>query len=127
MICFDSFFPEIARQFARNGAGFLAHLSYETWYGVSPASAQIFTNAALRAVENDMYLVRCVSSGISGVVDNRGRITRTTRLFSREAFPADIKVKAPGYLTFYAKHGDWFPWAILLTLIPPVIYGRMKK
>jgi apolipoprotein N-acyltransferase len=128
LICYDSFFPEIAREFAKKGAGFLAHLSYETWYGVSPASAQIFTNAALRAVENDLYLVRCVASGISGIVDNKGRIIKTTKLFTREAFAADINVKSwNGGLTIYTRFGDWFPWLGLFTLIFPVLAGRKKQ
>jgi apolipoprotein N-acyltransferase len=114
LICYDGFFPEISRQFVKKGAGFLTHLSYETWYGVSPASAQILTNVVLRAVENDVYLVRCVASGISAVTDNKGRILKTTKIFTKDTIVSEIRVKDPDSLTFYTKYGDWFPWAALL-------------
>ncbi len=130
LICYDSFFPEISREFARKGAGFLTNLSYETWYGVSPASAQIFTNALLRAVENDLYFVRCVASGISGVADNRGRILKTTKLFTKDILICDIRVKnsndASGSMTLYTKYGDWFPWAAIF-LPAAVLAIRRKK
>ncbi|MCE5300835.1 MAG: apolipoprotein N-acyltransferase, partial [Spirochaetia bacterium] len=117
IVCFDSFFPEIARRQALQGAGFLAHLSYETWYGDTPASAQIFTNGVLRSAETGLYMVRCVASGISGFVDDRGRITAVTRLFTRDALARDIKIRKKGSLTPYTRYGEWFVWECLIVLL----------
>ncbi len=126
IICFDSFFPEISREHALKGAKMLVHLSYETWYGVSPASAQIFTNAVLRAVENRLYIVRSVASGISGIVDDRGVILGTTKLFEKKAFVRDIRINSSAGKSFYTLHGDWFAW-MLFALLGAVIAAALLK
>jgi apolipoprotein N-acyltransferase len=127
LICYDSFFPEIARVHARKGAQFLAHLSYESWYGHTPASAQIFMNAALRSAECGIYMVRCVESGISGVVDDTGKIVFHTGLFTKEFFSYDVPVSAKPVLTFYCAHGDIFPCILLAILIAAAfIKWKMK-
>jgi apolipoprotein N-acyltransferase len=116
IICFDSFFPEISREQALKGAKVLVHLSYETWYGSSPASAQIFTNAALRAAENRLPIIRCVASGISGIVDKNGKITRSIPLLSREAFVYSVEIGS-GKKTIYTLFGDWFIYFIGLIFV----------
>ncbi len=114
LICYDGLFPEISTAFASKGADFFAHLSYETWYGRTPASAQIFTNTLLRAVENDRYLVRCVASGMSGIVSNTGRITISSGLFEKSMLCGKIYVKENAAKTPYTKYKDWFAFFILL-------------
>jgi apolipoprotein N-acyltransferase len=127
LICFDSFFPEIASAQARGGAQFLSHLSYESWYGESPASAQIFTNAALRSAECSLYLVRCVESGISGVVDDTGRIVLHTGLFTKELFSYDLNIANKPHITFYSAHGDWFAWFLLIAVLSAAALKWKKR
>src|SRR5208283_3756097 len=127
LICYDSLFPEISRDFVKKGAEFLVHLSYETWYGKTPASAQIFTNTALRAVENNVWMARCVESGISGIVDNRGAITLSTKLFERTAVTGDIFIRRDKSSSFYTACGDWFIYVLLLVLALLVILRIVKK
>lgn len=117
IICFDSFFPEISREHVNKGAKILAHLSYETWYGVSPASAQVFTNVILRAVENRVYVVRCVASGISGIVNDRGEIIASTKLFEKKALVCELKLNNNQYMSFYTKHGDFLPLFLLMMVL----------
>lgn len=127
LICYDSLFPEISREFIRKGALFLVHLSYETWYGRTPATAQIFQNTALRAIENEVPLVRCVASGISGFVDYNGKIVLKSRLFTREVLTGKIIYKEKNRHTFYTKYGDWFVFFILIVLVVLVIINSRKK
>lgn len=124
LVCYDGLFPEISREFSRKGATFIAHLSYESWYGNTQASAQIFTNTALRAVENNMYIARCVEAGISGIVDNKGRIIKSTGLFTRETLSATIPA-GPGYgNTVYSRFGDWFVWFVLAVFTAALIIRK---
>ena len=88
LICYDGVFPEISRKFAEQGAAFMVHLSYETWYGRTPASSQIFVSTAMRAIENEIPIIRSVASGISGFVTSRGEIYSETRLFEKKAVMA---------------------------------------
>jgi apolipoprotein N-acyltransferase len=126
LVCYDALFPEISREFALKGADFFTHLSYETWYSRTPASAQIFTNTVLRSVENDLYLARAVASGISGIVSNTGSITASTKLFRKEVLVGAIYVKPGKAKTPYTKYGDWFIFLCAALLIM-FCFRRMKK
>jgi len=113
MICYDALFPEIARAFALKGASYLTHLSYETWYGNTPASAQIFQNTALRAKETGLPIVRTVASGISGFVDGYGKIRVCAGLFEKKACVSTILPRDSAKKTLYVLLGDWFPLLLL--------------
>lgn len=127
IICYDSYFPNISREHARKGAKLLAHLSYETWYGVSPAAAQIFSNVALRAVENRVHVIRSVASGISGFVTDKGEITVSTRLFEKTALVNEFKIRENAQISFYTRFGDWFAWLMLALLAVLVSMKMIKK
>lgn len=127
VICYDGLFPEISREFVKKGARFLAHLSYETWYGRTPATSQIFLNTAMRAIENGVPLIRSVSSGISGFVAANGKIYSTTGLFERRAAVADIEVDAKAGRTFYTLFGDWFVCFLAFLTAVLIIKGKIQK
>jgi apolipoprotein N-acyltransferase len=67
--------------------------------------------ATFRAVENGKYLVRAANTGITAVVDPRGRVLEATRLFERTILVRDVPI-VPGR-TFYSRYGDVFAWACL--------------
>lgn len=124
LICYDSMFPEISRTYVKKGAQFLSHLSYENWYGNSCASAQIFTNIALRAIENNVWVARCVEAGISGIINNRGEIIYTTKLFEEISFASTIYVEKDKKLTFYTQYGNWFIWFLFVIIILNIIFRK---
>jgi apolipoprotein N-acyltransferase len=127
IICYDSLFPEISREFAAKGARFLVHISYETWYGRTPATTQIFINTALRSIENGIPMIRCVSSGVSGFVKATGEIYLETGLFEKRAEAAEILVDTKGGKTIYTRFGDWFVYFLVLLTAALVIRGRKRK
>lgn len=85
LICFESIFPEIARQQVQQGADFLIILTNDAWYGRTSAPYQHFDMAVFRAVENQRPLVRAANTGISGFIGPQGRIIKQSGLFTPEA------------------------------------------
>ena len=73
-ICYEILYPSLSRDLAAEGANLLATISNDSWYGKAGAQPQHFAGAVLRAVENHRYLVRAAITGISGIVDEKGRI-----------------------------------------------------
>ncbi len=126
-ICYEAIFPELIRQFVAHRAELLVNITNDGWYGRSSAPFQHFAMARFRAVENGRYLVRAANTGISGVIDPRGRVVVRTRLFDRTATVADVPLVAG--TTFYARHGDVFAWACflsaLLLTLEPVPWRRL--
>ena len=85
LICYESIFPEIARQSVARGANLLVNLTNDAWYGRSSAPHQSMAMAVFRAVENKRALVRAANTGISGFVDPVGRIAERSGLFVEAA------------------------------------------
>src|SRR5439155_21220359 len=82
-VCYEIISPALARAEVAAGANLLATISNDSWYGKAGAQPQHFAGAVLRAVENERYLVRAAITGISGIVDEKGRIRAEQRENSR--------------------------------------------
>lgn len=110
-ICYESAFPDLVRQFSRQGADVLVNLSNDAYFGPSDAREQHLLLVRMRAVENRRYIIRSTNNGITAVVNPAGRITN--RLPSYQELAASISYGAVPDTTFYARHGDWFAWTCL--------------
>lgn len=110
-ICYEAIFPALVRGFTVRGADLLVNMTNDAWYGRTSAPYQHLAMAAFRAVENGKYLVRVANTGITAVVDPRGRVLEPTPLFERTVLVRDVPL-LPGS-TFYSRHGDVFAWACL--------------
>lgn len=75
-VCYEMTYPELPREETRDGANLLATISNDAWYGKAGAQEQHFSAMVLRAIENGRPFARAAITGISGVVDERGRILR---------------------------------------------------
>ncbi|HJS57075.1 MAG TPA: apolipoprotein N-acyltransferase [Vicinamibacteria bacterium] len=110
-ICYEAIFPDLLREFVARGSELLVNVTNDGWYGTTSAPFQHFAMARFRAVENGRYLVRAANTGITGVVDARGRVLERTTLFDRTVIVRDVPLIREE--TFYARRGDVFAWACL--------------
>jgi apolipoprotein N-acyltransferase len=108
-ICYEAIFPDLVREFAARGADLLVNMTNDAWYGRTSAPYQHFSMAVFRAVENGKVLVRAANTGITAVVDPRGRVVEKTELFEPAVLVRDVPLVSG--TTFYARHGDVFAWA----------------
>ena len=110
-ICYESAFPALVRQFARQGANVLVNLSNDAYFGHSEARQQHLLLARMRAVENRRFLIRATNDGFTAVIDPAGRIVQ--RLPPYQQLAAPITYGLIDQTTFYSRHGDWFAWSCL--------------
>jgi apolipoprotein N-acyltransferase len=130
-ICYEAIFPALVRAFTTGGAELLVNVTNDAWYGTTSAPYQHMAMAVFRAVENRRYLVRAANTGITAVVDPRGRVLDPTRLFETTVLVRDVPFVAER--TFYTRNGDIFAVGCLLgtalllvlTLRPP--WTRMER
>lgn len=108
-VCYEAIFPDVVREFTDHGAELLVNITNDAWYGHSSAPFQHFAMARFRAVENGRYLVRAANTGITAVVDPRGRLLESTPLFVPTVVVRDVGFVAEP--TFYSRHGDLFAWS----------------
>ncbi|MFQ5989110.1 MAG: apolipoprotein N-acyltransferase [Candidatus Methylomirabilales bacterium] len=108
LICFEAIFPNQVRQYVLAGANFLVNITNDAWFGDSAAPYQHLSMAALRAVENDVYLVRAANTGISALIAPTGRILEQSDLFVEAVLSGTLTSGSAG--TFYTRYGDLFAW-----------------
>jgi len=105
LICYEAIFPELAQKRVEDGANVLVNLSNDAWFGRSAAPVQQLELAALRAVEQGRSLVRATNTGISAVIDSKGRIQAPTGLFLEAAPVAETILLYDDTTLFHRAHG----------------------
>jgi len=123
-ICYELLFPHVVRQFGARGVGVLLAITNDAWYGRTGAPHQFLAMTAMRAAENGRWLVRAANTGISAIIDSRGRVRVTSPLFEEAVLVADIPVATRTAPTFYARFGDVFAWLCIFGSLVP--FGRKE-
>jgi len=116
VICFEVIFPEVVRQFVKNGAAVMTTITNDAWFGDSAAPHQHFSMVVFRAVENRVPFARAANTGISGFIDAQGNITQRSPLFVEAALTEQLR---PGNRhTLYTLYGDFFALiSVAVTLV----------
>ncbi len=121
-ICWENIFPDLVRRFVANGAEVIVNITNEAWMGWTAAPRQFVAMSVFRAVENQVYVVRCANTGISCIIDPRGRIVnRLTDAGGQELMVRGVlqgQVIPQKQKTFYTRVGDWL--AILCLVVSGV-------
>ena len=73
-------------------ANILINVSNDAWFGDSSAPHQHLQIARMRAIENGRYLLRSTNTGISAVIDNKGKIVTRSPQFEPHALSARVKL-----------------------------------
>ena len=91
------------------GANVLVDISNDGWFGRSPAALQHLYLASLRAVEQGRWLLRGTNTGISAIIDARGRVTVRGGQFEENTLWGRVRLQQGA--TIYHKLGLWLPLA----------------
>ena len=83
-ICIESAYPNIARQFAHDGADVLINISNDGYLGPTAVMRQHLANAVFRAVENDRPVLRVTNTGITALIRPGGEVRDATRPFQED-------------------------------------------
>jgi len=111
LICYEAIFPELAQKRVAAGANVLVNISNDAWFGDSAAPRQHLDLALLRAVEQGRTLIRGTNTGISAVIDPRGRIMAQGGLFTALALPCP-ETPLVSETTWYHRNYLLVAWGI---------------
>lgn len=112
LICYEAIFPWLAQARVEHGANLLVDISNDGWFGRSPAALQHLYLAALRTVEQGRWLLRGTNTGISAIIDARGRITVRGGQFQEAALWGRARLQQG--TTVFHELGHWLPLAAAL-------------
>ena len=115
MICLESTFPYLSREFVNKGANFLVYVVNDGWYETPPEPQQHSKRAIYRAIETRRPIIRCANTGISMIIDELGNIKHKLELNKKGVILANIYPK--DRITFYVRYGDIFIYFMMLIII----------
>ncbi len=124
LICYEVVFPELAREFVRQGSDLLVNITNDAWFGNSSAPWQHLAMARFRAIENRVWLARAANTGISAFIAPSGKVIKQTGLFEAAFLSADVGLGARPRL--YSHMGDLIPGAFLLICLIWLIQTRRR-
>jgi apolipoprotein N-acyltransferase len=69
------------------------NLTNDGWYLDTGAPEQHYVTNIFRAIENQLPIVRCANTGISAVIDAKGRELKKSKLLETGILVADIPLR----------------------------------
>lgn len=125
MICFESHFGQLSREYVKKGADVLIEMTNDGYLGNTPVLRQHLANAIFRAVETNRPVLRVTNVGVTALIGENGEI-----LDSAESYKQDVRTwevrKSDGVSTFYVRFGDWFAWLSAAVALSIFIIGRRR-
>lgn len=125
LICYESIFPQLSREYRRGGAEILVNITNDAWFGQSIAPYQHEAHLALRAIENRIGIVRSANTGISTYVDPLGRFHDETELETSVA--RVYQVHTASAATLFVRLGDWVGMGSLLATVTLVVTSLVRR
>lgn len=124
-VCYDSGFPEVTRNLVRLGANVLSESTNDGWFGGGTGNLQHFLIDRMRAIETDRFVLRAANTGVTALVDPRGRVV--TQLPLNQPGALSVQYARMETLTPYVRFGDWA--VLLAAALIPVFWwsGRREQ
>lgn len=121
-ICYENVFgEEIVR--ALPEATLLANLSNDAWFGHSLGPQQHLQIAQMRALEAGRYMLRATNTGVTAIIDQRGRIVSRAPEYVVTTLNGTVQGYA-GMTPFAYIRNNWM-W--LLPIIVLIAYAVQRK
>lgn len=131
MICFESHFGQLSREYVRNGADVIIEMTNDGYLGPTPVLRQHLANAIFRAVETNRPVLRITNVGITVRVHPNGDICDSLIWCGPEPYTEDVHgfsvSKSDGSQTFYVKYGDWFAWLCTIITLGLLGYAVFRR
>lgn len=127
LICYEAVFPQDLRSASRTGLGradWILQITNDAWFGKLTGPWQHLAQARLRAIEQGLPLLRAANTGVSAVIDARGRVVAEIPLGMGAFVDAALPPALPP--TPYARFGDWPLLLLLAGLGAALLIWRAK-
>jgi apolipoprotein N-acyltransferase len=114
LICYEAIFPGEVVDAARRPE-WLLNITNDGWFGITTGPHQHLSQARFRAIEEGLPLVRSANTGISAVIDARGRVRQSLALGQKGVIDEMLPSALPA--TPYVRFRDLPFWLLVLTSI----------
>ncbi len=114
LICYEAIFPHEVLTGA-NRPDWLLQVTNDAWFGNWSGPYQHLSQARMRAIEQGLPLVRSANTGVSAMIDAKGRVLESLPLGTHGFFDAALPAALPP--TLYSRTGDRAALIVLLAML----------
>ncbi len=129
LICFEDAVSELSRASVLNGAQWLVNMTNDAWFKDTNAPFLHLQASVFRAIENRRPVVRAANTGVSGFIDQKGRIIKLVQdAQGKNTFVAETSVgliSVNQEKTIYTQWGDIFVGACALLLLISIFLTKI--
>jgi apolipoprotein N-acyltransferase len=125
-ICFEGAFPELNRQYVNDGADFIVNITNDAWYKKTAITREHARNCIIRAVENRISILRAANTGISYIVNPKGKVLQRADIYQKKNI-SDFLFTTKSKNTFFGKAGFLFPKICFLLAILLIVYSILSN
>jgi len=120
IICYESVFGNYVADYVRKGATALFIITNDGWWKNTGGYRQHLSYASLRAIETRRPVARAANTGISCIIDIRGRRTIETSWWTDSVLRG--KIGSETVITPYVRYGDYLMRIATVTSILILLY-----
>ena len=91
-VCYEVAYPDTTRKNAID-TDFLLTISNDAWFGTSAGPLQHLQMVQMRALENGRWFMRATNTGVTAIIDHKGRIVERAPQFERTVLRGDIQAR----------------------------------
>ncbi len=124
LICYEAVFPQDLNA-APERADWILQITNDAWFGNLAGPYQHLAQARLRTVEQGLPLLRSANTGVSAVIDAKGRVLQSLRLNSDGVIDTVVPPALPA--TLYARTGDLPATILLIASLLALTFYRQRE
>ncbi len=124
LICYEAIFPQLGKGSGK-GAEWLVNVTNDAWFGRSSGPWQHLSAARLTAIVTGRPMARAANTGISAVVDEKGRILNHLPLMREGILDVHLIVEKDSVLP--SSPGDGTMFFLLLLVLLGAAEDMLKK
>ncbi len=122
-ICYEDIFPRLTLD-AMPNAQYLINVSNDGWFGLSFAASQHLQMSRLRSAETERYMVRATNTGISAVIDHKGRVVKKLTMNKKGILSSKITLRE-GVTPYVFLQGYLF-FIVIFLVLAVLFLGRSR-
>lgn len=123
-ICYEDVF-EHASLDGLPEAAYLVNVSNDTWFGDTIAPAQHLQMARMRSLESGRYMLRATSTGITAIMDHKGKVVEQAPMFQRFVLRGEL-IPMQG-ATPYVAGWSKLRWVLVILLMGVMLRFRKAE
>jgi apolipoprotein N-acyltransferase len=122
VICYESVFGNYLTDYVKKGAEAIFIITNDGWWKNTNGYKQHLSYASLRAIETRRPVIRSANTGISCIIDIRGKRTVETEWWTRSVIRGEFYPETR--ITPYVKYGDYLMYisSIISLLVLFIIF-----